>query len=92
MQTLLTLPIVSDLSKCLTKLCSFFIESTLYAKAIVTAIGKPSGMATTMTVTAMINALTKTSIAWAEIKDIPAASIKIHSLIIIREPIKIAII
>ena len=55
-QTLLTLPIASDLSKCLTKLCSFFILSTEKAKAIVTAIGRPSGIATTMTVTPIMKA------------------------------------
>ena len=64
-QTLFTLPIASDLSKCLTKLCSFFILSTEKANAIVTAIGSPSGMATTMTVTAIMKALTKISRVYA---------------------------
>ena len=70
-QTLFTLPIASDLSKCLTKLCSFFILSTENAKAIVTAIGSPSGMATTMTVTPIMKALTKISSVYCERKDPP---------------------
>ena len=54
-------------------------------------MGRPSGIATTMTVTAMMNALTNTSIVSVSNKGSPAVSLMIASLIIIRSPIKIAI-
>ena len=89
-QTLLTLPIASDLSKCLTKLCSFFILSTEKAKAMVTAIGSPSGIATTMTVTPIMKALTKISNSWEENREIPAIILRILSLTKRVKPIRIA--
>mmetsp|Transcript_10487 Transcript_10487/g.15333 ORF Transcript_10487/g.15333 Transcript_10487/m.15333 type:complete len:507 (-) Transcript_10487:339-1859(-) len=46
-------PIVSHAAKCLTRLLSFIISFTEYAKAMVTASGNPSGTATTTTVTAI---------------------------------------
>lgn len=51
-------PIVSQACKYLTKLFSYLIFPTLYARAIVTANGRPSGTATTMMLTAMMNAST----------------------------------
>jgi hypothetical protein len=47
-------PIVSEASSFLTKLFSYFIFITENASEIVTARGRPSGTATTMTVTAMM--------------------------------------
>jgi hypothetical protein len=47
-------PIVSEASSFLTRLFSFFIFMTEKAREMVTASGRPSGTATTMTVTAMI--------------------------------------
>ena len=55
-QMLLAPPIVSHACKYLTKLFSSFIFPTLYAKAIVTASGRPSGTATTIILTAIIKA------------------------------------
>lgn len=49
-------PIISQLDNYLTKLLSSFILLTLNAKLIVTAKGSPSGTATTIIVTAIINA------------------------------------
>ena len=43
-------PIVSLASNLLTRLFSFFIYMTEYAREMVTASGSPSGTATTMTV------------------------------------------
>ena len=89
-QTLFTFPIASDLSKCLTKLCSFFILSTEKAKAIVTAIGNPSGIATTMTVTAIMNALTKISSSREENIGIPAYKFNMVSLVKRTAPMRMA--
>ena len=49
-------PIVSDEANFLTQLFSFFIFITENAKDIVTARGRPSGTAITITVTAVIRA------------------------------------
>jgi len=51
-------PMISQLASCFTRLFSSFILFTLYASAIDTAKGRPSGTATTIIVTAVINALT----------------------------------
>lgn len=47
-------PIVSQACKYLTKLFYYFILPTLYARAIVTESGRPSGTATTTILTAMM--------------------------------------
>jgi len=60
-QMLFTFPIVSEASRWRTKLFSSLSLITAKARAIVTAMGNPSGIATTITVTAMMNALTKVS-------------------------------
>jgi hypothetical protein len=52
-------PIVSEASSFLTKLFSNFIFITEYAREIVTARGRPSGTATTITVMAMIRKPTR---------------------------------
>lgn len=53
-QILLAPPITSQAAKCLTKLLSYLIFSTLNAKQSVTARGSPSGIATTITVIPII--------------------------------------
>jgi len=50
------LPMVSQLCIFFTKLWSSIILRTLYASEMVTARGRPSGMATTMTVIPMMSA------------------------------------
>ena len=51
-------PIVSHAFRWRTRLLSFIIRFTEYASAIVTASGRPSGMATTRMVTPVMNAFT----------------------------------
>ena len=52
-QMQVALPITSQEARVFTKLLSSFILFTLYARAIVTANGRPSGTATTIIVTAI---------------------------------------
>ena len=59
MQTSFAPPIVSDEANFLTKLFSSFIFMTEKAKDIVTASGRPSGTAITMTVTPRMKASMK---------------------------------
>ena len=56
-QMVVALPMVSQASKCRTRLLSAIIFFTEYAKERVTARGRPSGTATTKTVTPMMTNL-----------------------------------
>ena len=55
-QIVVAFPIVSQAANCLMEHLSRYILFVLYAKAIVTANGSPSGIATTTIVTAKIKA------------------------------------
>lgn len=46
-QMVVAVPMVSAAPRCRTRLLSFSIRVTLYARAMVTASGSPSGIATT---------------------------------------------